>query len=120
MDAERLEEDTAKDELTRWREEKALPRMSLLEYWDRHDAAYPGLARAARLISVCPAAAAIVERMLSSARDALPYNLAASDRETVSKRFFLRVNRAAAVGLIRKYPEMRPVILIATGVASLD
>jgi hypothetical protein len=45
--------------------------------------------------------------------------LAASDRETVSKRFFLRVNRAAAVALIHKYPEMRPVIRIATGVASL-
>jgi hypothetical protein len=42
--------------------------------------------------------------MLSSARDALPYNLAVSDRETISQRFFLRVNRAAAVALIRKYP----------------
>jgi hypothetical protein len=119
MDTGRLEQDTAKDELTWWREEKALPRRSLLEDWDRHDAAYPGLARAARHISVCRASAAIVERMFSSARDALPYNVGVSDRETMSKRFCLHVNRAAAVALIRTGPEMRPVIRIATGVASL-
>jgi hypothetical protein len=68
MDAGLLEEDASKDELPRWREEKALPRMPLLDCWDRMDQTYPGLALANRHISVNPASAALVERMFSNAR----------------------------------------------------
>jgi hypothetical protein len=114
MNRGRLIEDAAKDELTRWRDEKALPRMSLIEYWDHLDRAYPGLARASRRISVCPASATIVERMFSGGRNVLPSNMAGSDRATISKRFFLHVNRDAAVELIRRNPALRPIVRIAT------
>jgi hypothetical protein len=119
MDAGLREEDGSKDELARWREEKARPRMPLLDYWDRMDQTYPGLARASRHISVCPASAALVERMFSNARDALPYNMAAGDRYTITKRFFLRVNRDAAIALVRKHRELRPMVRITADVTAL-
>jgi hypothetical protein len=65
-----------------------------------------------------PASAAIVERMFAGARAALPFNMGASDRETIHKRFFLHVNRRAAVAVIRAHPELRPMVRITTGVAS--
>ena len=40
--------------------------------------------------------------------------MAGSDRATISKRFFLHVNRDAAVELIRRNPALRPIVRIAT------
>jgi hypothetical protein len=45
--------------------------------------------------------------------------MGASDRQTISKRVFLRLNRDAAIALIRQCPQLRPLVRIATGHADL-
>ena len=71
-------------------------------------------------LSVYPASATLVERMFSIGRDALPFIMAASHRQTISKRFLLRMNCDAAIAFIRAHPELRPMLRIATGDTSLQ
>jgi hypothetical protein len=80
----------------------------MANYWETQAFEYPELATCALRLVVTPVSATFIERVFSQARDALPFNMGASDPETISKRFFLRLNRDAALEFIRQHPEVRP------------
>jgi hypothetical protein len=96
------------DQYPDWNAKRTPTRLSMVDYWERQAFEYPERATCALRLAVAPASATFIERVFSQARAALPFKMGASDPETISKRFFLRLNSDTDLEFIRQHPEVRP------------
>jgi hypothetical protein len=94
------------DQYADWNLKRTPTPLSMVDYWGRQAFEYRELATYALRLAVAPASATFIERVFSQAPDALPFNRGAGDAATISKRFFLRLNRDAALEFIRQHPEV--------------